>query len=124
LKLGYGVKNAAVGFSWGFAVAFSLDNVSLEIFAFFFLKLFVNSAYFDLRDVKRDRILTLSKLLKNKFRIFLSFVNLLNHLFAFSVFEHILIISSFALTQLALLLEEKTGGIIIDSEATLSVFAS
>jgi len=123
LKAGYGIKNIVVGFSWGFAVAFSLDEFVLGVFSFFFLKLFVNSAYFDLKDVGHDKILTLPRLLGRRFGVFLHLLNLLNHIVSFLLLPHMLIILSLLLIQLALMLEEKSGRRIIDSEAVLSVFA-
>ena len=123
LKMGYGIKNLAVGFSWSFSIAFSLDEFVPGVFLFFFLKLFLNSAYFDLKDVCHDKIMTLPRLLGKRFRAFLHLLNLLNHSVTFLLIPHILMIPSLFLIQLAFILDEKNGRRIIDSEAVLSVFA-
>lgn len=121
LKAGYGVKNAVIGLSWSLSMMLSLKTFDFSIFSFYFLKLFVNSAIFDLKDVDRDEILTLPKLLGNHFKAFMSFLNVLAHIMALYHF-HPVVISSFILTQIAILIDEKKARIIVDSEPTLSAF--
>lgn len=119
LKAGCGVKNAVIGLSWSLSITLSLKTFDFSIFSFYFLKLFVNSAIFDLKDVDRDEILTLPKLLGNSFKAFTSFLNVLAHVIALYHF-HPVLISSFVLTQIAILIDERKAMIIIDSEPTLS----
>jgi len=60
LKGGFGVKNLVVGFTWGFFVAGlagrNCENIFpiLLVLTFFAVKLFVNSAIFDFKDIKGD----------------------------------------------------------------------
>ncbi len=119
LKAGCGVKNVVIGLSWSLSITLSLETFDFPIFSFYFLKLFVNSAIFDLKDIDRDEILTLPKLLGKYFKVFLSFLNMVAHMMALFHF-HPVLISSFVLTQIAILIDERKARIIVDSEPTLS----
>ncbi len=122
LKAGYGIKNIVVGFSWGFSIAYSLESFNKFIFIFYFFKLFINSAYFDLKDIKEDCIKTLPKLLGKGFKPFLLVLNIFYHLIAIVEFSlNILLISSLVLTQIAIMYNnEKRSRLIIDFEAIFS----
>ncbi len=122
LKAGYGIKNFVVGFSWGFSIAYSLEPLNKSIFIFYFFKLFVNSAYFDLKDIKKDYIETLPKLLGKRFKPFLMGLNIFYHLIAIAEFSlNVLLISSFILTQIAIMNNnEKISRLIMDFEAIFS----
>jgi 4-hydroxybenzoate polyprenyltransferase len=124
LKAGYGIKNAVIGFSWASSIMLSIKESNLAIFAFFFLKLFLNSTLFDLKDQKKDTARTLPKLFGKKFRTFLTFLNVKTHLIAFWCFGfHIIVITSFLLTQTALMLEEHVARKVIDAESSLSLLS-
>jgi 4-hydroxybenzoate polyprenyltransferase len=62
LKGGFGVKNLVVGLTWGIFIAglagSKCGNIVpiFLVFAFFGVKLFVNSAIFDFKDVKGDTL--------------------------------------------------------------------
>jgi 4-hydroxybenzoate polyprenyltransferase len=62
LKGGLGLKNLVVGITWGAFIAgiagFSATNIlaSMVIFLYFGLKLFVNSAIYDFKDIKGDTL--------------------------------------------------------------------
>jgi len=56
LKAGYEVKNLIVGILWGAPVSLSLPILDLTIFCFFSLKLFINSVFFDLKDMEKDGV--------------------------------------------------------------------
>ncbi len=122
LKAGYGVKNAVIGFSWSFSIVASLKKVDYVIFTFYFIKLFINSAIFDLKDKDVDEIETLPKILsETSFRLLLTVLNLTAHTTLFvSVGFCIVVPSSFVLTQIAIFSSEKTARRLIDLEPTLS----
>ena len=66
LKGGLGVKNLVVGLTWGIFIAGLAGGSSLQssahmlpvilVFAFFGIKLFINSAIYDFKDVKGDTL--------------------------------------------------------------------
>lgn len=93
------------------------------IFIFYFLKLFINSAIFDLKDKERDNIKTIPILLNKWFAIFLSTLNITAHLLAFLKFGlHVILITSFVASQIAILTKtNKISRNIIDLEPTLSI---
>jgi len=91
LKAGYGVKNAVIGLSWSLSITLLLETFDFSILSFYFLKLFMNSAIFDLKDIDRDEILTLPKLLGNHFKAFMSFLNVLAHVMALYHFHPVAI---------------------------------
>jgi 4-hydroxybenzoate polyprenyltransferase len=122
LKAGYGMKNAVVGFAWGSSIACSLEKFDSCVLAFFFAKLFINSAFFDLKDVEKDKIPTLPLILGEKFRLFLGIAAVLLHSLAFLHYRNLIVVFSFVLSQTAILMKEDTGRKIIDFEPALSVF--
>jgi hypothetical protein len=122
LKAGYGMKNTVVGFAWGLSIALSLVKFDSCILAFFFAKLFINSTFFDLKDVEKDEVPTLPLILGDKFRLFLGIGVILLHSLAFLHYKSSIVVFSFVLSQTAILMKEDTGRKIIDFESTLSVF--
>ena len=60
LKRGYGIKNIVVAFTWAFTTCVLIYKWTetffqlLLVFAFFFLKSFINSVICDCRDIKGD----------------------------------------------------------------------
>ncbi len=122
LKAGYGVKNVVVGTSWGASISLSLPNPDLTIFTFFTIKLFINSAFFDLKDVERDEIKTLPIILGRKFRPCIGFANVTLYLLTYNHYRNIILLFSFFLSQIAIALRNKKGMFILDFESTLSVF--
>lgn len=121
LKAGYGMKNAVVGFAWGLSVACSLDKFDVQVFVFFFSKLFINSAFFDLKDVKRDKLATLPKIFGRKFRFVIGITNIALHLTAFTYYRNLILILSLTISQIAVVVKESIGRKLIDSESALSV---
>ncbi|KQC02949.1 MAG: hypothetical protein APR53_01910 [Methanoculleus sp. SDB] len=58
LKGGAGVKNAVVGLTWSVLLVVLIgrfDPAALLVYAFFFVKSFVNTAVYDVRDIIADR---------------------------------------------------------------------
>jgi len=121
LKAGYGIKNLVAGISWGASIALSLPTPELVIFAFFTIKLFVNSAFFDLKDVEKDDIRTLPMVFGRAFKPFLLIANALLHLLAYVQCWNVVLLFSFAFSQFGIFLGNKAGRAIIDLESTLSV---
>ncbi|GBE54470.1 prenyltransferase [archaeon BMS3Bbin15] len=124
LKSGYGIKNAVMGFSWSFSIAYSLKTFNPVILIFYFLKLFMNSTIFDLKDKDKDNIKTIPKLLDENIKILLTALNITAHFIAFLKFGlNTILITSFVLSQVAVLnKKEKNSRSIIASEPSISVF--
>jgi len=120
LKSGYGIKNIVVGFTWSVSIVLSLKKVSLTIFTFYFLKLFINSSIFDIKDKDVDEIRTLPKVLDEKsFKLLLTSLNLIAHS-VILLKNEIIALSSFILTQVSIHLDERVARRIIDVEPALS----
>lgn len=121
LKAGYGIKNLVVGISWGASIALSLPTPDLRIFAFFTLKLFVNSAFFDLKDLEKDNNRTLPMVFGKAFKPFLLIANALVHVLAYAQCRNAVLLFSFAFSQFGIFLGNRAGRAVIDLESTLSV---
>lgn len=88
LKGGHGVKNGVVALTWSLGIVIFVGSTSLAaiiVYSFFFLKSFINTALYDVRDLVRDRlagIMTLPAILgERKLAMLLMGLNISAHIF-------------------------------------------
>ena len=102
LKVGKGVKNLVVAFTWTLGIVAFVGDLSypaMVVYSFFFLKSFVNTIVYDFKDVDRDimaGIMTLPAFVDTKkLKVFLMSVNSIMHVLILLVTVNWVVLASF-----------------------------